>query len=239
MRKRIALLLTALACILPLGAAAAYPFCGPHQPPSQSSAFCRYDLVLNDYYRVTPGLPFVWLRAEPSSTAAVRATVWPSTGASLVTVGGSAHWDGYQWWYEMATYPDGRGRGWVERVSLAQVVQQSAPPVYTPVPFPATPIPSFPATPVPMPGVGDPSIEVQANWRAPFDARVEAGVPFLWIRQSPNSGGIVGTLGANAPFRVLGPAAFDGRQWWWQVQAAIGSAHLVGWVEQGSITPVG
>lgn len=222
--------LIVLVCILPLGAASAYPFCGLYQPPNQSSAFCRYDLVANDTYRVTTGVPFVWLRAEPSSTAGVRATVWPSASASLVTVGGSAHWDGFQWWYEMATYPDWRVRGWVERVSLTQVVLNPAPPVYTPTPAP------FQPTSTPDPGVGDPSIEVQAPWTAPLNARVEAGVPFLWIREAPNQGRIFDTLGAGEQFIVTNYPQFDGYQYWWPV---VSFRRIRGWVEQGSITPIG
>lgn len=218
MKRVIVVLLLVLVSALPFGAASAYPFCGPYQPPNQPSQFCRYDLVANDTYRLASGVPFAWLRAEPSSSAGIRGTVQPGTSASMVTVGGSAHWDGVQWWYEMTTYPDRRVRGWVERVSLAQVVRQPAP---------------APQTPQPAPG-NDPSIEEKAAWNAPFDARVEAGVPFLWLREGPNQGRAVLTISANGAFRVTGPAAFDGHQWWWQV-AAQGSS---GWVEQGSITPV-
>jgi hypothetical protein len=230
MPKRLLIVMFVVLLLLPVGAAFAYPFCGPDQPPNQPSGFCRYDLTGNDTYRVAPGVPFVWLRTEPSSHAAIRATIWPSAGASMVTVGGVARWDGVQWWYEVRTYPSGHVTGWVERVSLAQVVLNS-PPVLTPTPTP------FPAPP--PDGVSDPSIEIQADWRPPFNARVEAGVPFLWMREAPNAGRIIFTLPRNGAFRVIGPAAYDGRQWWWQVSFGIGTTQYVGWVEQGSITPTG
>jgi hypothetical protein len=221
--KKLLLIGLLFGVLIPASAAFAYPFCGPTQPPNQPSGFCRYDLVANDTHRVQTGVSFVWLRNAPSSTADILATVRPSAGPSLVTVGGVAHWDGVQWWYEMATYPDRRVTGWVERVSLAQVVTQSAPEPLSP-------------TPTPVPGVNDPSIQLQAAWTAPFNARVEAGVPFLWMREAPNSGRVVATLGAGEQFVVTNGPQFDGYQWWWPVA----NIHRTrGWVEQGSITPIG
>lgn len=219
--KKLLIVCLVIGCLTMANAALAYPFCGPSQPPDQYAAFCRYDLVANDTYRLAPGVPFAWLRTQPLSHAGIRATIRPSSGASLVTVGGSAHWDGVQWWYEVAIYPSRHITGWVERVSLSQMVLQSAT-----VPLPPTP------TPAPL---SDPSIQVQANWGTPFAAVVETGTPFLWLREAPNHGAILATLGASAAFTVEGPAAFDGRQWWWRV-----TAHgFSGWVEQGSITLVG
>lgn len=216
--------------VLPVSSVLAYPFCGLYQAPDQYAAFCRYDLVANDTYRVAPGVPFVWLRDAPASTGGIRATVRPSAGASLVTVGGSAHWDGFQWWYELSTMPDRRVTGWVERVSLAQFVLNDAPPAVTPLPPTPTPVAG---------GITDPSIQVQANWTAPFSARVEDGVPFLWLREGPNQGAVVFTLPRKGAFRVEGPAAFDGYQWWWRVSYRNGLTSHTGWVEQGAITPVG
>lgn len=196
----------------------AYPFCGPHQPPNQYSAFCRYDLTANDTYRVRSDVPFVWLRSDPTSTAPVVHTVYPSADATLVTAGAAGYWDGYQWWWEMTTYPGREQRGWVERISLAQVV------ITTP----------------PDESVTDASIQLQAKWETPFGAIMEQSenVSFVWIREQPAVGRILYSIRPTEPFQVIGSPESDGYQWWWPVRIGSAAATITGWVEQGSIVPL-
>jgi hypothetical protein len=224
MKKLILALIVGVALALPTLPAFAYPPCSAFQAPNQYEQFCRYDVTANDTYRVAPGIPFAWLRSAASSAAPPVYTVYPSTGASMVTVTGG-QWDGYQWWWQVETYPNRRARGWVEMASLQQVVQQSAP--SAPVPTPT------------IEGISDPSIQIQAQWTTPFRGRVEDGTPFLWVRAAPNSGPILYTLRPGTQFEVTGSPGHDGFQWWWPVEIRSGSTVIDGWVEQGSITPSG
>ncbi|HML21484.1 MAG TPA: hypothetical protein PKD09_07550 [Aggregatilinea sp.] len=66
--------------------------------------------------RVKAGIPFVWMRAAPSSQAAPVYTI-PPLGPFVVVSGPS--FDGYQWWW-MVMYPGpyGHGYGWVEQASI-------------------------------------------------------------------------------------------------------------------------
>ena len=65
----------------------------------------------------TTSVPYVWVRAAPSSYASVVYTVYPTSYATLQTTG-NTQWDGYQTWAEVTVIANGGIRGWVEQGSL-------------------------------------------------------------------------------------------------------------------------
>ncbi len=74
----------------------------------------------------TPNLPYVWLRAAPSSYASVVYTVYPTGFATLETTGYTQS-DGYQTWAEVYVISNSGIRGWVEQGSLVSAGQAVAP----------------------------------------------------------------------------------------------------------------
>lgn len=214
MRK---LLITALVLIailvtaLPVHASDAdYPPCGPYQIPSDSVP-CGPTYIGGELLRLQPGVPFGWIRNAPSSYSAPVTTIQPSTYASIrvATLGTLEHFDGYQRWYKVTPYPLGGGViGWIEQASLEAATIWGYPP-------------------------DDPA--VQAAWSPPLTGRVKPGIPFLWLRDDPDShAGIRGTIPANGWLTIIGPAAFDGVQWWW-TGSWTGRGFTFGWVEQAHI----
>jgi hypothetical protein len=137
------------------------------------------------------------------SATGILMTIYPSQRATL-QIEGSSVWDGYQWWWQVAPYPKSDGIvGWVEQASLIDSTSTE---------------------------IDDPSVLV--NWTTPLNGQVEPGLPFLWLRDTPAStGGIIGTIPANGPIRILGTPAYDGVQWWWFVQYR----SYTGYVEQSLI----
>ena len=222
MKKIAFVVLFASSLLFSLATTLAYPFCSPNQAPNQYEQFCRHDLTNNDTYRIRSDIPFAWLRSDPSSTAAPIATILHTTGASLITSAANTYWDGYQWWWQMTTYPRRDIKGWVEQSSMSQIV-----------------IESVTATPT-IEGVNDASIQVLAHWEAPFRAVLDTSenVSFAWVREQPAAGNILYTIRANEPFQVTGSAGHDGYQWWWPVEINTRKGLISGWVEQGSIAPL-
>lgn len=203
---------------IPVTSVFAYPPCGPYAHPSDEW-FCRVDNIPNQLLRVRPEVPFVWIRNAASSDAAILTTVRPSTTATMILLAdanqsASISWDGYQWWWEVELYPAGGVRGWVEMASLSAYIIE---------------------LPTPTTDISDPSIQLLSDWVLPLSGRIETGMSFAWVRETPSSGGrIVHTLRQGQEFELTGGNRFDGYQWWW----AIRTGAVNGWLEQGSITPV-
>ena len=76
---------------------------------------------------VTSSLPYVWVRAAPSSYAGVIYTVYPTGYATLETTG-ATQWDGYQTWVEVYLIANSGVRGWVEQGSVVSASSQAAAP---------------------------------------------------------------------------------------------------------------
>ena len=222
MKKIAFVVLFASSLLFSIATTLAYPFCGPNQAPNQDEQFCRYNLTNNDTYRIRSDIPFAWLRSAPSSIAPPIATILHSTGASLITAGSDTYWDGYQWWWQMTTYPQRDIKGWVEQASMSQFVVD---------PTTATPT---------IKGVNDASIQVLARWETPLRAVLDTSenVSFAWVREQPAAGRILYTIHASEPFQVTGAAGHDGYQWWWPVEINTSNGTISGWVEQGSIAPL-
>jgi hypothetical protein len=64
---------------------------------------------------VKPGVPFLWLRADPSSAGRILVTALPT---QRLTLSGRSTFDGVQWWWEVS---DGHTYGWVEQVQLVTI----------------------------------------------------------------------------------------------------------------------
>ena len=78
-------------------------------------------------WSVRPGLPFVWVRAAPSSYAPAIYTLYPNYGVTVETTG-NTQWDGYQTWTEVYVTSNTGIRGWVEQGSLSSGYQSWNPP---------------------------------------------------------------------------------------------------------------
>jgi len=85
---------------------------------------------------IKSGIPFVWLRGQASSSAAVEATVYP--GSSLDATLEDARWDGMQWWGYVHTPGTVGYWGWVEQGSL-QIAGPPTPLLPVPTLAPTTP----------------------------------------------------------------------------------------------------
>jgi hypothetical protein len=161
---------------------------------------------------VKPGIPFVWLRRDPSSGGAIVETI-PANGQVRAVSGQNAGqtFDGAQWWGYVA---GGRAEGWVELNSLQLA---------------------------PNPATATPSASVQ-TWRANTVVRVRASVPFAWIRADLNgdspspdaapAAGILATVNAGTELVIVaGPHL--ARQTWWQVRDP--NSTTVGFVEETAL----
>ena len=181
--------------------------CSPYVQPG----LCEPSYQRGDQLRIGSGVPFVWLRATPSSYGQIRSTVWSSSGAVLQVVSYPPSWDGYQSWYFVARTGNLLVNGWVEQASLVNAVR-----VITPIPV----------------------TSLKANWPVPIIASLKPGLPFGWFRSYPTSyAPNVYTIYPKTLFTVLAnPAAsFDGVQWWWPVRLLIPGIAVSGWLEQASI----
>ncbi len=193
--------------------ALAYPPCGPYRPMDNPDGFCRPSLMNTEVMSIVSGIPFVWLRTEPSSNALPAYTVSASEDVRLTITDAGGVFDGYQWWWPVKLNSDSTIHGWVEEASLD----------FAPAPTPTV----------------DASIAVQASWQTPLNVQAEAGVPYIFLRKSPGSSDVLTTLKPGVTFTLQSkPAAvFDGYQWWWPATYFDGKVVLAGWVEQGSVTP--
>jgi hypothetical protein len=193
--------------------------CGAFQAPDTPSANCRPAFTSGQYVRIVDGVPFVWLRASPSSHAAVLATALPRrTGFSVTrALDAQASFDGYQWWWNVQMYPSG-GQGWVEQASLT---------AETPSTLYVEPAPTHEPPPA---------------WGTGVTATLRAGVPFAWMRIEPRSDSPFNyTLLPGASFFVLSePSPVSDRyQYWWPITAMTPQGRRTGWIEQSSIAAPG
>jgi hypothetical protein len=177
--------------------------CGPYVQPG----VCSPRFAKDQQVQIRSGVPFVWLRKEPSSSAQVVGTVVYSVGATLKVAEWPSRWDGYQNWWLVTPLPNSQVAGWVEQASL---IDQAVAPDFS----------------------------QRANWTAPFTGSIRGGVPFVWIRNAPDSyASVQATLLPWDRFTVLGTPqpVYDGRQWWWYVSARTLFGIRTGYVEQNSI----
>jgi len=173
--------------------------CTDYQAPSSG---CTAAFSTGQTLRVKELVPFIWLRAFPQSPI-ILTTVYPGGSASMQVYTDPNYqvstFDGYQWWWLVATYPDRRVLGWVEQSSLRDAT--IAPP---------------PTDPTQV-----------ANWTTPLNGQVVPGVPFLWVRSTPSSvGQVVATIPGNGTLMILGAPQFDGVQWWWFVQYGFSAGYV-------------
>lgn len=153
-----------------------------------------------------PGIPFAWLRFNPSSLSGFSVTLRPGETVTLnnpLTLS----WDGVQWWvYVWPNAVPGHGYYWVELASLEARCQ------------PPTPPPSD-----------------KAPWQFGDRVRVRHNVPFVWFRggPAPNSPP-VHTVFPGTVLDILQGATTDNfNQWWWLVRDP--ARGITGWVEQNSL----
>ena len=193
--------------------------CGPFQAPDVPSQLCRPAFTSGQYVRIMDGVPFVWLRAAPSSHAGVVATALPRRAGFSISraPGNQASFDGYQWWWNVQMYPGG-GQGWAEQVSLT---------TETPSTLYIEPAPTHEAPP---------------TWGAPVSATLRAGVPFAWLRIEPRSDSPFNyTILPGTSFLVMpDPSPVSDRyQYWWAVTVVTPQGQRFGWLEQSSIAAAG
>lgn len=210
-RTRFALLIAvilAVNIVAPIHQAAAYPPCGDLQPPNQPSNFCRPKFGNNQLVNLRDHVPFGWLHTEPASDAPIVATIMPTPYASLRIAESCSYWDGYQWWWHVARYPENISvGGWIEQAAL----QYAAHPPDRSGPY------------------------IVQEWQTPVAGQVEPGIPFVWVRTRPASDALVITvLPANGTFTIIGPQEYDGNQIWWRIQVG----DQIGYVEQSLIIAV-
>lgn len=192
-----------------------YPPCGDHQPPNQPSAFCRPAFIGGTLVGLRSSMPFAWIRSAPDSHASALATIWPDDNPTLKIMAGdnvysSAHWDGLQWWWQVATLAEHPTvRGWVEQAALRAI------------------------------GPTDSSPYVLADWQPPLTVRAEDGLPFLWLRSAPASdASVVTVIPSRGHVTILGDPQYDSIQWWWRVAYRTGYGTKIGYVEQSLVEPV-
>ncbi len=174
------------------------------------SGICSPAFALNQQLAIQPQVAFVWLRQNPSSAAAVVATVIWTSKPALVVLQFPEVWDGYQNWWNVGLVSNSALRGWVEQASLHDLS------IIAPTP------------------AGPPA----AAWKTPFTATISSALPFVWIRSTASSEGpVVSTLFLGNRFTVLGTPQpeYDGRQWWWYVRAITSAGRSEGYIEQAAI----
>jgi hypothetical protein len=158
------------------------------------------------------GIPFAWLRFEPSSFAAYTVTLLPGQTVQANDPP-TLSWDGSQWWvYVYPTSASGRGYFWVELNSLEARCQTS--------------------TPTPTPGTGTGA----ANWQAGNTVRVRLNVPFVWFRAAPAPGNPpTHTVLPGTQLSIMQalPVQDSFAQWWWLMRDS--RTGFTGWVEQSVV----
>jgi hypothetical protein len=199
----VVMMLAALGSVVP--ASAASSVCKPTDNPAN----CEAVFAANQNLAIKSGVPFVWLRKSPSSSAEVAYAVNYSAKTRFVIDYWPSVYDGYQNWWLVRLVSDKSKGGWVEQSSLVD----------------ATAPDNTPA---------------KANWSTNFAGGIRAGVPFVWVRNAPNSSaGVLFTLLPGDPFIVLvdPQPIYDGRQWWWTITSPVPTSPKNGYVEQASIVP--
>src|SRR5579864_6992716 len=104
-------ILLVLGTSIQVGAQANPTACGPYVKPGVCTpAFHRGDQLF-----IREGVPFVWLRAMPSSTGHIIITIRPSSGPVLEVVSYPPESDGNQYWYFVMPIGNSLVNGWVEQ----------------------------------------------------------------------------------------------------------------------------
>ncbi len=193
---RIPVLMLLLLC-LATGAWTAAAQQSPPQPAVQAD--CPYVLK--------SGVPFAWLRYQPSSFSGFGFTLRPNVTVSLndPPVMG---WDGVQWWiYVWPNASPGKGYYWVE----LDLLEPRCP------------------SPTPPPGTG------AAVWASGSIVRVRLNVPFVWFRSAPAPGNPpVYTVFPGTQLVIVQGATEDSfNQWWWLMRDPRNG--FSGWVEQNTV----
>jgi hypothetical protein len=83
--------------------------------PGGATAVAAANWALGTLHSVRVGLPFAWVRAQPSSDAGIAATLYP--GWLVLIHNATPTWDGRQWWWEV-TVPARGIVGWIEQTAL-------------------------------------------------------------------------------------------------------------------------
>jgi hypothetical protein len=159
-------------------------------------------------YVLKPGIPFAWLRFEPSSFAGFAVTLLPGETVQPNNPQTLA-WDGVQWWvYVWPNASPARGYYWVELGSIEPRCQPPTPPV-----------------------------SGKATWRAGDRVRVRLNVPFVWFRGAPAPGNPpIHTVFPGTQLVIVRDttATTDNfNQWWWEMRNP--ASGVSGWVEQNSV----
>lgn len=158
-------------------------------------------------YVLKPGIPFAWLRFEPSSFAGYSVTLHPDETVTLNNPP-TLSWDTVQWWvYVWPNASSAKGYYWVELGSIEPRCQ----------------------TPPPTPPPG------KASWNPGDHVRVRLNVPFVWFRAAPAPGNPpIHTVFPGAQLVIVQGATTDSyNQWWWQMRDP--ATNITGWVEQNSV----
>lgn len=168
-------------------------------PPTTLQAACPHTL--------RPGIPFAWLRFEPTIFSGFALTMTPGQTVQLNDPPITA-WDGMQWWiYVWPNFSSARGYYWVELNSLEARCQ--------------------PPTPTPDAGA--------APWQPGSIVRVRLNVPFVWFRAAPAPGNPpIHTVLPGTQLVIVQGASLDSyNQWWWMVRDPRNGQ--TGWVEQNTV----
>lgn len=155
------------------------------------------------------GVPFAWLRFEPSFFAGFSITLRPGETVQPNDPPG-LRWDGSQWWiyvWPNAT-PGNHGYYWVELNSLEPRCDTAPPP------------------------------SGMANWKPSNVVRVRQSVPFVWFRSSPTPGNppIHTVLPGTLLVIIEGGMVDQFNQWWWKMRDQ--RNNVTGWVEQNTVEVV-
>ena len=173
------------------------------------------------------GVPFIWVRTNPSSAAPVRVVAYH--GAQLSIRDANPVSDGAQLWW-LVNYPLLNLYGWVEQRSLMTTASN-------PTPMPTTA--STSASPAPLPTSANtavpptvaPPAGSYAQWGVPGIVRVKKSVGYAWLRVTPGAA-FIETLLSGSLVLLKDAPAFDGVQYWWPVQT---TGNKTGWIEQNSL----
>ncbi|MBZ0295649.1 MAG: hypothetical protein K8L99_24035 [Anaerolineae bacterium] len=152
------------------------------------------------------GIPFAWLRFEPSSAAGFSVTLRPGETVQLNNPP-MLVWDNVQWWvYVWPNASPAKGYYWVELGSLEPRCQQPTPPA-----------------------------SGKAPWQPGNHVQVKSNISFVWFRAAPAPGNPpIHTVFPGTQLVIVQGASSDNyNQWWWLMQDP--AAGVTGWVEQNSV----
>lgn len=157
-------------------------------------------------YVLRPGVPFAWLRQQPSSAAGFNLTVFPGQAMAIDNPPRYV-WDGTQWWVSAWIANSNPAATWVEVESIQPNCES--------------------VTPVPGGVAWGPGKSVRVNNTVPFAwLRVR---PYPDPEQQP-----LLTVAPGAVLTLIqGPVADNLNQWWWYLRDP--RTRIAGWVEQASL----